>query len=88
MKAQAWSCPACGQPFNSRSNKSEKRKCLIFVCLGASVIPHVLKIYRDGFRDDAPFLIVANDTPGRKTRAGALLERVKALSGGQTNAEG
>ncbi len=78
-----FSCPVCGQAMNVRPFKSQKRKGFVFECWGTEEVPHTLKMYLDNFRDDAPFLTVASETPGRKARAGALLERAKALSGGE-----
>ncbi len=81
-----FSCPVCGQAMNVRPFKSQKRKGFVFECWGTEEVPHTLKMYLDNFRDDAPFLLMAQnsagETPGRKARASALLERAKALSGG------
>ncbi len=83
MDAPNFPCPVCKQQMNVRPFKSQKRKGFVFECLGAEEVPHTLKMYLDNFRDDAPFLTVPSETSGRKARANALLERAKALSGGE-----
>ncbi len=85
MSGPSWNCPACGETLNVRPFLNAKRPGFVFECWGQENFPHTIKMYLSDFRGDAPFLassFPATHTPGRKARAGALLERVKALSGG------
>ena len=73
-------CPFCKESLSVRAFINAKRPGFVFECWGTDAFPHSVKMYLSDFRGDAPFL-AAMQSPGRKARAGALLERAKALSG-------
>lgn len=87
MKGPQFPCPVCGDTLNVRPFLNAKRPGFVLECWGSDSLPHTIKMYLSDFRGDAPFLAgsfpAAVQTPGRKARASALLERAgKALREG------
>ena len=74
-------CPFCQARMNARPFLNARRPGFVFECWGNPSYPHTVKMYLSDFRGDAPFLASLEPSPGRRARAGKLLERAKALSG-------
>jgi hypothetical protein len=79
-KISEWVCPVCGQnllldPFKSNEEKPPSKRGFLLRCKGSDSIPHALRIYLQGFREDAPFL--PSPTVSKKARIQQLLARAK-----------
>lgn len=84
-KLNKWVCPACNSEMivDEWKNPSGRKPGFKLTCYGTDSIPHRLRIFLEGFRKDAPFLLgsqVTVETPARTSRAKELLERAARLA--------
>lgn len=77
-----WFCPLCKEKLEMRAYP--KGKGFVLVCKGTEAVPHRLRIYLDGFRPDAPFLlgpkVEGEAHPVRKSKIAELLERARKVA--------
>lgn len=74
-KLSEWVCPVCSQQLMLEEFKSGRG--FLLKCKGSDAIPHLLRIYLQGFRPDAPFL-PANKSAEKKAKLQQMLARVGA----------
>jgi hypothetical protein len=84
-----WCCPLCNSPFIVTEYPSKRGYRL--TCKGTDEIPHRLRLYLEGYRKDAAFLVTGSavelEVPAPKTsRAKELLARAAALAGEEKQA--
>lgn len=73
-----WFCPLCKEQLQLKPYP--KGGGFVLLCKGTDAVPHRLRIYLDGFRKDAPFLLppkVAGEPHPRKNRLAELKARAE-----------
>lgn len=79
-----WFCPLCKEQMSVTPypNPSGKRPGFRLDCKGTDAVQHRLRIYLDGFRVDAPFLLAPKvaGTPPRNSKVRELLQRARELA--------
>jgi hypothetical protein len=75
-----WTCGKCSQPLDVKPYP--KGRGFRLDCKGTNESPHRLRIYFDGFREDASLPAKVTSLPApRGNRASELLSRVRGLVG-------